>query len=231
MNPLSDNQIREAVEAGELKIDPFLEENVEPASIDLTLGREAFRASDDSKIHLDEGSILTLPAGEMALVLTREHLKLGSQIAGAIGLRSHFSRKGIDLLAGPQVDPGFEGPLHIVLVNLSPSRIVLEYGEPFLTVEFHRLSEPVESPYSGEYQASPSITAEEVRDLKEGEGVPLSEAVKAMQNIAKDVGALEDNISNLAEQVDRYMRYFVTALVILVGAIVTAIVVFIFTNL
>lgn len=231
MSPLSDAQLKAAVADGDLAVEPFDEDNVEPASLDLALGEEAFVASEDEKTRLDDGDVLTLPPGEMVLVLTREHLDLGPQLAGTIGLRSHFSRKGVDLLAGPQVDPGFEGPLHIVLVNLSPSRIVVEYGEPFLTVEFRRLSEPVDEAYAGTYQASDSITTEEMRDLKEGDGVPLSEAVRAMQAIAKDVATLEDNISNLTRQVDRYMRIFASSLVVLVAAIVTAILSFVLTIL
>lgn len=219
MSPLSDHQITEAVDRGEVTIEPFDEKNVEPASIDLTLGKEAFIASDDDKTILSEGDILALPPGELALVLSRESITLGRNYAATIGLRSHFARRGIDLLAGPQVDPGFAGPLHIVLINLSPSQHVIQFGEPFLTLELHRLSEPADVSYSGEYQTQDSITADEIRDLKKGEGIALSEAVKAMRNIAQDVDSLEKSVSRLTRNVDWYMRIFISTIVVLVGGV------------
>lgn len=229
MPPLSDDEIARAIEGGALGIEPFTADNVQPASIDLTLGAEAFIASHDDKTLLNEGDVLVLPPGEMALVLTRERLSLGIDYAATIGLRSHFARKGIDLLAGPQVDPGFQGPLHIVLINLSPSQQVIAHGEPFLTLEIHRLSEPASRRYTGEYQAQTSITASEIRDLKKGEGIALSEVVKAMRNIAKDVDSLdksvarlEQSVSQLTRNVDWYMRIFTVTIVILVAGVLGA---------
>lgn len=216
MATLTGTQISEAIENEEIVIEPYNEGNIEPASVDLTLGNEAFLASDDDKTRLSSGDVLTLPPGEMALVLTQERIALGSKYAASIGLRSRFARKGIDILKGPQVDPGFEGPLHIVLINLSPSQQVIEHGEAFLTLEIVRLSEPAENAYKGRYQAQESLTAEEIRDLKKGEGIALSEAVKAMRTIAKDVDSLENSVSRLTKNVDRYMQIFVGAIVTLV---------------
>lgn len=227
MGTLSDSAIRRAIADGEIQIDPFDEENVEPASVDLTLGHEAFLGKEDEKQWLEAGDVLVLPAGATAIVLTRERIELGDSIAANIGLRSHFTRRGIDLLAGPQIDPGFQGPLHLVLINLSPSQQVIEFGEPFVTIEFRRLSEAVTEPYAGRYQAREHITAEEIRDLKEGAGIALSEAVRAMQNIAKDVSALQQTVDKLSETVaensenaDRYMQRFLQAVYALVAAVI-----------
>lgn len=219
MGILGDQEIKKAVEDGSLVIEPYVEDMVKPASIDLTLGSEAFRASDDDKLFLEEGDVLKIPAAETALVLTRERIEMGSDLAGSIGLRSSFSRRGIDLLAGPQIDPGFRGPLHVFLINLSPSEIIIEFGEPFLTVEIHRLDEPVESPYDGRFQELDHITAEEMRDIREGEGIALSEAVKAMRNIARDVNSMEETVESLSKEMKWQMRFVVA----LLGALVIGI--------
>lgn len=227
MGTLSDKSIRRALDEGKIAIDPLDEDNIEPASVDLTLGNEAFLGRDDEKRWLDEGDMLVLPPGATGIVLTRERIELGNTIAANIGLRSHFTRRGIDILSGPQIDPGFEGPLHLVLINLSPSQQVIEFGEPFVTIEFRRLSEPVDAGYSGRYQTQEHITAEEIRDLKEGEGIALSEAVKAMQTIARDVSALQDTVDQLSDTVsensenaDRYMKWFVRSVFALVAAVI-----------
>lgn len=219
MGVLADHEIMEAIDDGQLVINPLNEDNIEPASVDLTLGPEAFRASDDDKQRLSEGDVLSLPAGESALVLTKETVEMGEGLAGQIGLRSSFTRRGIDLLAGPQIDPGFQGPLHVYLINLSPSDIIIEYGEPFLTVEIQELGEDAESTYKGKYQAEPHITGDEIRDIREGEGMALSEAVKAMRNMARDVNAMEETVEDLSSEMKWMMRFVVGTLATLVVGI------------
>lgn len=100
MGTLSDKSIRTALDEGEIAIDSLDEDNIEPASVDLTLGNEAFLGKDDEKMWLEEGDMLVLPPGATAIVLTRERIELGNTVAANIGLRSHFTRRGIDILSG-----------------------------------------------------------------------------------------------------------------------------------
>lgn len=228
MGILADHEIRNALEEGRLAIEPFDDEQIQPASIDLRLGPEAFRASDDDKQRLTEGDVLKLPAAETALVLTLERIEMGEGLAGSIGLRSSFTRRGIDLLAGPQIDPGFEGPLHVFLINLSPTDIIIEYGEPFLTIEIQELSEVASSTYSGKYQMEDHITADEIRDIREDEGIALSEAVKAMRNIARDVNAMEETVESLSNEMKWQMRIVVGLLAALVIGVLGTVVGYVF---
>ncbi len=222
MGVLSGEQIRREAErpTGKIDIEPFDPENVQPASVDLTLGEEVFVPEEERKETLSEGSLLSLPAGGTALILTRERLTLDDDVAGHLGLRSHYTRKGIDILEGPQIDPGFEGPLHVVLINLSPSKQLIPFGERIVSVEFVELSESVKDGYGGEYQQQDTITQDEIDAMMEGEGIALSEAVSAMQNIARDVSVLEENVSRLTKRVDLYMRIFIITIVILAGTII-----------
>jgi deoxycytidine triphosphate deaminase len=54
-------------------------------------------------------------------VTTHENLHLPHDIAGHIGVKSYYTRKGIVILSGLQIDPGFEGVLVIGMYNASPS--------------------------------------------------------------------------------------------------------------
>lgn len=219
MTVLADTNLREAIRSGEIKITPPVD-NIEPASIDLSVGDEAFIASEEQITKLLQGKLLILPAGEMAIVTTREELKLALNIVGHIGLRSYFTRKGIVLLAGPQIDPGFEGNLHVVLCNLSPTEISLSHGEPFCTVEFHKLSTASEKPYSGDYQCQKGITPQEVTDIRQRRGYALSEVIKNMQTIAQDIGTLKESVEKLTSRTDKYMLIFVSSLAALVIGVV-----------
>ena len=225
MTILADAKLRDAISKGEIQITPA-PKNLEPASVDLTVGDEAFVASGDEIIKLSQGKLLILPAGEMALIVTKEELKLSPKVVGHFGLRSFFTRKGLVLLAGPQIDPGFEGTLHVVLCNLSPTEISLSHGEPFCSVEFHELSESVEQPYGGIYQSQKGITPQEVTDIRQRRGYALSEVIKNMQTIAQDIGILKESVTKLTTRTDKYMMIFVSSLAALVIGILVKMFVF-----
>jgi dCTP deaminase len=227
MSILSDVDLRDAIKNSEIQITPH-PTSIEPASIDLSIGEEAFAASGDEIIKLSQGKLLIIPPGEMVLIITREELKLGPRIVGHIGLRSYFTRKGLVLLAGPQIDPGFEGTLHIVLCNLSPTELALSYGESFCTVEFHRLSTEVQQQYKGSYQKQRGITPREINDIRERRGYALSEVIKDMQSIARDVSSLKDSVEKLTNRTDKYMAIFVSSLSALVIGIILKL--FVFNN-
>jgi dCTP deaminase len=208
---LSDTKLQEALKSGEIQINPS-PTRIEPASIDLSIGAEAFLASADEVTQLSQGKLLILSAGEMALIITREELKLSPKIVGHMGLRSFFTRKGLVLLAGPQIDPGFEGNLHVVLCNLSPTEISISFGEPFCTVEFHQLLADAAKPYNGSYQKQKGITPQEIQDIRQRRGYSLSEVIKNMQSMAKDIDSLKSTVEKFTGRTDLYMKIFVTTL-------------------
>lgn len=212
---LSDVDLKDAIKNGEIQIIPF-PITIEPASIDLSVGDEAFAASGDEIIKLSQGKLLIIPPGEMVLIVTREEIKLSTRIVGHIGLRSYFTRKGLVLLAGPQIDPGFEGTLHIVLCNLSPTEIALSYSEPFCTIELHRLSIDAQQSYKGSYQKQKGITSREIDDIRQRRGYALSEVIKDMQSIARDVSSLKESVDRLTNRTDKYMLMFISTLSALV---------------
>ena len=225
---LANAKLKKALNDGEIRITPA-PQDIKPASIDLTVGDEAFIASGDEVLKLSDGKSLVLPAGEMALIITKEELKLSSKIVGHFGLRSFFTRKGLSLLAGPQIDPSFEGKLHVVLCNLSSNEISLSYGEPFCSVEFHELSEHVETPYAGVHQSQKGMTPQEIIDIRQRRGYTLSEVTKNIQIITQDIGALieeiiqiKNSVTKLSNRTDKYMIIFISIIVVLViGIIIT----------
>ena len=227
MTILVDTKLREAISKGEIQVTPP-PQNIEPASIDLTVGDEAFVESGDEVLKLSEGKLLVLPAGEMALIVTKEELKLSSKIVGHFGLRSFFTRKGLVLLAGPQIEPGFEGTLHVMLCNLSSEKICLSYGEPLGSVELHELSESVKKPYASIYQSQKGITPQEIIVIHQQRGSALSEVIKNIQIISQDIGSLtqeivqtKESVTNLRNRTGKYMTIFIAILIALAIGIVT----------
>src|ERR1022692_3880490 len=137
---MTDDQIRAAVQNGEIVLDPFDPAAVEPASYDVRVGNWAFVSSSREKIDLSRKGVVIIDPGEFAVLESRERVGLDKQTAGQLGLSSEYARRGLLMLSGPQIDPGFKGILVVRMINLAPKPVALAYEAPFLTVQFFRLS-------------------------------------------------------------------------------------------
>lgn len=201
--PLVDRQIHEAVRQGELGIDNFAPELVQPASYDLRVGPLVYAAPNpDRPTDLSRnGGAFRLPPYASALFMTYESLHMPITLAGRFGLTSSFARKGLVASTGPQVDPGFEGKLFVSLVNLAPVSHVIKYKDTFLSIVFERLDAKPDHPYRGPYQGKFDITGEILEDLVRLEGVNLSQMQSQFTELAEHVKAW----STLAARFDEFL--------------------------
>ena len=135
----SDKAILEALENGILSIEPLHLNNIQPASIDLTLGDkvetllpgEIDLASPDmedikqrTQTH-DIRSGFRLEPNTYVVGYTAEYLKFSTFINGRIDTRNSLARCGLDISAGSYINPGFEGHMPLVIRNLGSSSLVL----------------------------------------------------------------------------------------------------------
>jgi dCTP deaminase len=189
MTVLSDSQIKKYVKEKRL-IEPFDESLLGPATYDLRVGRRALkslRREESPLLNLEEEKVLQIGTGEFVEIMTMEKVRLPKNLCGRIGIRSYFTRKGLVSFVGPQVDPGFEGNLIISLFNTGPRPIVVKYGEPFCTIEFHELSIPCEKPYSGPYQGQDDFPSDNIEFVIGAKGITLAEVVDVMRALRSDV--------------------------------------------
>ncbi|MBL7134812.1 MAG: dCTP deaminase [Phycisphaerae bacterium] len=195
---MNDSEIKDAIQSGQIGIDPFAADNLQGASYDLAIGGEALVTSKDEKILLEPRSntMLHLNPGDFALVLTKEYVKMPLDIAGVIGMRSALARKGLMLLAGMQIDPGFEGHLRFGLYNASPRRISLDYDDGLCMVEFHKLSGPVDRPQTPIPELREGKIPESDRHfLHSLETTSLSELATNMKTLAQSVALLTNRVN------------------------------------
>ncbi len=192
------DQIKRAIEEDLLTISDFSEDCLQPASYNFRLGNEAITSSRREKVDPSRKGLFSIPAGDFALVKTFEHVKLSPSVAGHIGLRSHYAKKGLDILAGPQIDPGFGGYLVLGLTNLSPRDITIPYKGELCTVEFYRFSEPVSKPYDGEYQGQPGIMPRDLEILVDSQGMTFGEVIRSLSSLSANVSDLSRWVKLLA---------------------------------
>ncbi len=214
---MSDEQIRAAIQNREIILDPFDSARVEPASYDIRVGTWAFSSSSKEKVNLSQKGVLIIEPGEFAVLESRERVELDARTAAQLGLRSDDARRGLLMLSGPQIDPGFIGILVVRVVNLAPKPIALPYEAPFLTVQFFRLSNPVEKPYSGPQQGQIGITARDIQELVETEGLTLGQVMKTLSALAADVAELRGSVGRLSWMVPLIVGVGIAAIGIVVA--------------
>lgn len=160
---LSDRDIRAAVEAGRIRLDPYDPSCLQPSSIDLHLDR-AFRVFRNTRypyidvriaqpdltelLTIEDEQPFILHPGEFVLGQTLEWVELPDDLVARLEGKSSLGRLGllIHSTAG-YVDPGWKGNLTLELSNVANLPITLYYGMKVGQISFFRMSSPVERPY------------------------------------------------------------------------------------
>lgn len=132
----------------------FEEENLQPASYDLTLDLD--NQSGVSKSEQD-GLICPINPNEDVLLTTKEVVELPKNIAGKLKDKSSFLRAGLRIGQG-FVDPGFKGTLTIPMINLKDHPIWLKNHMTFCQIIFEEVQDSVENAYDGHYQNQRGVT-------------------------------------------------------------------------
>lgn len=219
---LPKQEILKLIEKGELISKNFSEKCLEPASYDIRLGEEGITSIDKKKINIKEQGYLTIGAGEFAVFQTFEYFNIPLNIVGNIGMKSKYARQGLILLAGLQIDPGFQGYLVLRAFNSSTQSIIISYKDPIGMVQFLQLIEPVEKPYSGKYQEQITIPAEDLEQIVKSKGMTIGEVILTIQSLVKSVQELkvsQENIVNSIDRMEKFYKWTIGFLTILISVV------------
>jgi len=184
---LSDRDIRARLRTGELAIEPLSDEalQIQPASVDLRLGREflvyrpaqvtvldpgdpAGIAASMDRVLIEPELAFVLHPGEFALGTTIERVKMPSDLVGMVDGRSSIGRLAVVVHATAGfIDPGFEGQVTLELSNIGSIAVKLYPGLRIAQIVMHQLSSPAESPYGlqrgSHYQLQTGPQASQIR--------------------------------------------------------------------
>jgi len=150
------------------------------------------QAEEVKEINIEKEESISIPGGAFALVNTLERIKLSQTHAGHIGMRSYYVRKGLALLSGLQIDPGWDAPLVLGLANLSPRTITLDYGDELCTIEIHRLNRETEKKYDGVYMAEQRegrIPTSDKDYLRTIETMSVTDLTRALVDLSSSIEA------------------------------------------
>jgi dCTP deaminase len=186
---LSDRDIRQSLESGRVRIDPYDPACLQPSSVDLHLDRE-FRVFRNNRypyidvrapqpdltelVQIEPEEPFILHPSEFVLGQTAEWVELPDDLVARLEGKSSLGRLGllIHSTAG-YVDPGWKGNLTLELSNVANLPIALYQGMKIGQISFFRMSSAVERPYGSKelgskYQGQKTPTASEFyRDFQE----------------------------------------------------------------
>jgi dCTP deaminase len=164
---LCDHEIHNLARRG--LVSPFLQELVNPASLDVRLGENLL--VEEPKVpallpfsiagHTQEDPFMLQPH-EFVLAETLEEFDLPDCVAGQLALKSSRAREGIEHLLAGYIDPGYKGRLTLELQNArSLHAVPLWPGMRIAQIVFHKMSMLPGKSYSvtGRYQGDTAVQA------------------------------------------------------------------------
>jgi deoxycytidine triphosphate deaminase len=139
-------------------------DRIQAASLDLTIGGIFTPGTERG----DPGGVdaplseLTLLEGHTAVVRTFETLNLGDDLVAVGFPPASLSVRGLLMTNPGQVDPGYSGPLHLTVINMSQLPFQLRAGDRIIRVIFIRLGAAPQATYAARHPgpAGNSITPE-----------------------------------------------------------------------
>jgi dCTP deaminase len=167
---LSDGDILRRLEQGDLVIEPLedIDLQVQPASVDLRLGREflEFQHANIPCIHPNsEGEVdeyveqtvvdgdgeYILHPGDFVLGTTHERVEIPDDLIAHVEGRSSLGRLAIVVHATAGLcDPGYKGQITLELSNLGTAPVALTPGMRISQLTFTELKSTADRPYGAE---------------------------------------------------------------------------------
>jgi deoxycytidine triphosphate deaminase len=218
---MTDGEIKEALASGELIIEQYDEKQLQPCSYDGRAGEQVLVSGNDNLIDLSKQNSVTLRPGDFALIMTYESFRLPLNRAAHIGMKSGLARRGLILLAGMQIDPGFEGHLRLALYNCGQRSITIDYLDSICLIEFHRLSKPAEKGIREFTELKEGhIPDDDKAYLRQLETTSLSDLARDMRSLTQNMAILTNNVENVSNNVKYGFYMGATILATIVAAII-----------
>ena len=190
---LSKRHLAPLIGAGAVLEGELDKKSLKGASYDLSIGSQVWCNGKLLKL-TDEQPIFTIPPYSYAVVTAREEAWLPTFIAGTFDIKVGLFLRGTILSNGPQVDPGYRGPLFCMLFNGSSDSIRLARNSHFSTIEFSTVTH--KSPaYSDKYQLQSHLEEIMAEGGLSGQGGNI---VEEFEQKHQDTKGRLDNIANWA---------------------------------
>jgi dCTP deaminase len=132
-----------AMQRAERVVTPWNVHNLQPASIDLTLGNEFI--ANGAKFAVTGG--YSLAPREFVLGTTNETITVPTNLVGEVKGRSTWARRGLIVENAGWIDPGFNGMVTLELYNIGNDTLYLPIMDRICQISFTRMTSHAMAPY------------------------------------------------------------------------------------
>lgn len=166
---LSGKRIQELTEQGVISISDMKPSAVQPASIDLHLGKRFLTQVVSSGLLVpaakssypkfwESKDVCILRPGSFVLAHTSERVELPHDIAGRVEGKSSLARIGLGVhITAGFIDPGFDGHITLELHTFGNRSIELVSGMPISQLSLYMVEHATSTIYNGKYQHSDGV--------------------------------------------------------------------------
>ena len=159
---LSDETLRKMLADKSIVVDPIEAYQIQPASIDLRLGRHFLKIDEntlesltlDSELPYEKSEKveIIIPPHSFLLATTVEFIRIPANVTAFVEGRSSIGRIGLFIQNAGWVDPGFEGNITLELFNANRLPLRLASGRRICQIVFAFMDQATRTPYKGKYQ-------------------------------------------------------------------------------
>lgn len=145
-----------------IEIDPFIESDLQGASVDLRLGETIIYRGQNHVLpqHTIQNAFL-LPPGGTCLAQTSARIHTPHDCVARVEGKSSIGRQFVVVhCTAGWCDPGFDGYITLEIANHSDMHsFLLEPNMPICQLTFLQLDQPAERQYKGKYQNAKGVEA------------------------------------------------------------------------
>jgi dCTP deaminase len=148
--------------SGAIIVEPVESFQIQPASVDLRLGRHFLKIDENGMDGLTmdsepryvemERDEIVIPPHSFLLAATQEFIRIPANVTAFVEGRSSIGRMGLFIQNAGWVDPGFEGIITLELFNANRLPLRLKSGRRICQIVFALMDKPALRPYAGKYQ-------------------------------------------------------------------------------
>lgn len=159
---VSDETLKTMIASRTIVVEPIEPYQIQPASIDLRLGRHFLKIDENSVDSLSletepvyveiEKDEIVIPPHSFLLATTVEYIKLPTNVTAFVEGRSSIGRMGLFIQNAGWVDPGFEGTITLELFNANRLPLRVASGRRICQIVFALMDRRTNKPYAGKYQ-------------------------------------------------------------------------------
>lgn len=201
---LLSDEIKKRCQEEPCLIEPFNgdDDHLKPASYHLSIGEQVRIDGVDYTLSTDN-PVQEIPPHGIAMIRTFERLNLPNDLIARWNIKVKEVYYGLVWVGGPQVDPGYHGPLICPVFNLSTQPYKLEYKKPLFTIDF--------------VKTTPFISGEskELDIERKSDSIGALDKHKTKSAIKKQLEDMEQEVSKLRTEVRAFQLGTMTAITIL----------------